>query len=123
MSNGTGLVDQIAAQLAAVPTLEALQALVDVQQRILRQTVERDDGALARPWTLCPVAIRRPTGRVSIIESDPEIFAFITGLTEYKSIKAIVAMCIERFGPERSPSARSVHRFLQKLAALQEGQP
>jgi hypothetical protein len=120
MSNGTGLADRIAAQLAALSTQQALQVLTEVQQRILKASVTRDDEGLSRPWAPCPVAIRSPVGGVSKIESDPEILAFITGLTEYQSLKKIVDLCIRKFGLERSPSKSSVHRYLQKISKLHE---
>lgn len=44
---------------------------------------------------------------------DPEVATFILQSAQTMILEDIVNACRERFGPERSPSRSSIHRFLQ----------
>ena len=51
----------------------------------------------------------------SRIEKDREIKQFIFNLQGYHTIEQIHSLLSKQFGPGRTPSESSLHRFLQKL--------
>lgn len=58
---------------------------------------------------------RARAGRVSKIEVDPEIKAFIHQLRGYHSYPEIARRCAHKFGKQRAPSKSAVGRYIKKI--------
>lgn len=58
---------------------------------------------------------RTKGGRLSKIESDPELKSFLLAVYGYHTIMELVRMCQEKFGMERAPSKSGLQRFISKI--------
>ncbi|WP_029132704.1 hypothetical protein [Sedimenticola selenatireducens] len=104
----------IVAALIDVAGMDAMMIVNQALSIILREslTVSPPPGSQVYPFN--PNLIRR--GRVSKIDADPAVKAFIHSLPVYHGVARISALCVERFGKARAPSKNTVHRYLQKLS-------
>jgi hypothetical protein len=60
-------------------------------------------------------ALKRPKqgvkGWLSSVEKDAKVEAFIARRLTRKTVPAIMAECLERFGPDRTPSRSAIYRY------------
>ncbi|MEC7308552.1 hypothetical protein [Vibrio crassostreae] len=69
---------------------------------------------LFRNWVM-PEA---PTRRLSIIESDREVYEFLLSLDlEFMTQRDVFDVCVDKFGEERMPKKSSFNRGFRKLLA------
>lgn len=102
--NNTWRVRAVLTLLSDVPLKEANAVLFDVKQRLeVKQPVKDVES------TVCPNTYRKP--RLTKIESDPEVKAFILSIP-YMPQAEILLACRERFGNTRTPSKSGLSRFL-----------
>jgi hypothetical protein len=104
----------ILSDLAGLTRLDALKVLSAAQGLILAQT-EKADTELADKLQTDSIHLQRRPGRVSRVDNDPEIKAYLHGLDTYLTLKMLRAALIQKFGKQRVPSKSSLHRYLQKI--------
>ncbi len=86
----------------------------------IRRVVRSDHGTLGKHSRSLPIANlkrRSSSGRVSKIESDPEVQRFIHELKRYHTYSEIEQFCITAFGVKRAPRKSSIGRYIQKITA------
>ena len=57
---------------------------------------------------------RRRPGKLSHLDRDPEVAAFLCARLERSYLDEAIAQAVARFGPDRVPSRSSVHRYWQR---------
>jgi hypothetical protein len=103
---------QVEAILAPLPPRAALAVLIDVSGRVLASMQEIDGTAVPSPPRRRYLLGRAHPFR---IDQDPEMKAFILGLSKPITIAALRSELITRFGAQRTPSKSAMHRYLQRL--------
>jgi hypothetical protein len=105
---------------AAVKNLPASD-VVDVLTQQLREVA----GAIPQGKPAPALAVLRDLtpGRLSNIEQDPELEAFILRQSACLSIEHIRRECIKKFGAERAPSRSGLNRYINKLKYRTKGDP
>lgn len=56
-----------------------------------------------------------PPGAAGRIDRDPEVATFLVETFAGRSLHDVYALCVERFGTERSPSRLSIQRFRERV--------
>lgn len=98
---------------AAVKGLPVMD-VVEVLTHQLAVAVKTEQGVMDDPREVQAIAAYRGQGRVSEIEKDPELEAFILEQRGYHTIEKLRALCVARFGEDRAPSKSGLHRYIQK---------
>jgi hypothetical protein len=112
----------VVASLQGLSLCEALAVLVQTMANVLEHHAPGRE-ELDQPCpAVNPYLRRKPSGQVGIIDSNPEMKAFLHSLgDEYRTIGQIRQMLVTTFGVKRAPSESSIHRYLQKIAKQQAG--
>ena len=72
--------------------------------------------ALAHPGPVDPPpSSRRPPGRLSRLDRDPEVGAFVRERLGTVPVAEIVRQVRDRFGPERTPGKTAIWRWWRRL--------
>jgi hypothetical protein len=97
--------------------LTKTDSLQIIQQLLNEYFGEVDTGStLPKPKK----AVRVTRGRLSKIEMDEELEAFILANVSNASQKSLLVMCIDQFGAERAPSRSALGRYLTDLTTKGE---
>lgn len=102
------------ASLGPLPAVEALQVLNAAVAHVLNLAQAEDRERLSAPVGVPVFRSARRRGRVSTVESDSEVLAFVHALPAHYTYQQIADACRERFG-DRAPSRSALHRYGQKL--------
>lgn len=97
--------------------LTKLEALQVIQKVLIEYFGEVDTGiTLSKPKK----AVRVTRGRLSKIQMDEELKAFILSNVKNTSQKSLLTMCIDQFGVDRAPSRSALGRYLTDLTTKGE---
>ncbi len=107
---------EIVSGLLDMPALDAMMIVIQAINIIARENIAI--GYVPSPPASAFNPYLRRHGQISKIDADPEIKAFIHGISDDMTIKEIAEQCQRRFGKNRAPSKSAVGRYLQKLARL-----
>ncbi|HEY3309873.1 MAG TPA: hypothetical protein VGJ93_15585 [Desulfuromonadaceae bacterium] len=101
--------------LAEYKQWEAISILATAISIIASQPRQIDDRLDSPTMAFNSGLLRRRPGKISGIEKDPEIKAFIHNLDRYYTGPDLLALLKNRFGKERTPSKSSLDRYLQRI--------
>jgi len=105
--------------LSGLSLSDVLKLLRRVINQLLKK-VESGDAYQNPVFQMNKNLLPRHRGQKSTVESDPELQAFIDGITEYKTYDEIRALCVEKFGEERVPSRSAIGRYMLKVRKIKE---
>ncbi len=93
----------IVSELSKINTFEARQVLLLAQKALFEGTI---------------TCYQSPVRRLSMIESDREVYEFLLGLDlEFMTQRDVFELCKSKFGENRLPKKSSFNRGFKKLLA------
>lgn len=105
---------------AAVKGLSA-EDVVDVLTQQLKAVTHGAVKGKSKPQPSMAVLRDRPAGRLSSIELDPELEAFILEQSMSQTVEHIHKLCIAKFGKQRAPSRSALYRYIDKMKYRSKG--
>ncbi|WP_417581538.1 hypothetical protein [Nitrincola sp.] len=99
----------IKAVQAAIEGLSIVD-VVEILTHQLTDIVKGAEGVVDDPHQMPSVLAYR--GRVSNIEMDPDLEAFILEQRGMKTLEQLRMQCVEQFGDERAPSRSALQRYV-----------
>ncbi|MBQ0796245.1 hypothetical protein [Zhongshania sp.] len=104
--------------LSGMPIVEAIKTLNQATLFLIENAHGVD--AVGRVYPL-ETPLLRSRRRLSKIDADEEVRAFLHSLPCAYTIDELEAACRSKFGYERAPSSSAIHRYIQRLKAPRIG--
>jgi FAD/FMN-containing dehydrogenase len=100
----------------------SLSDALDVTSQLLADLAADNPAPVKRKAKRVPSVLQeRKRGRISTIEGDSDVEAFLLSLQGKRTLDEMRDACAEKFGVDRTPSRSALHRYVQKLKYRNSG--